>query len=70
MVLARVQDQLANPAIAAMGWCVISAKGERFAYRALRSGTAAEALKIAHRGSFSGLCVTKPSRLGNPEDTA
>jgi hypothetical protein len=70
MLLARVQDQLANPAITAMGWCAVSAQGERLAYRILRSETAAKALKIAHRGSFSGLCVTKPSRLGNPEDTA
>jgi hypothetical protein len=72
MFVARIQDQLATNAITAMGWCAVSANGEGLAYRALRGGSTAAASfsKIAHRGSFSGLCVTKPARLGNPEDTA
>lgn len=64
MLFARVQDQLANPAITAMGWCADSANGERLAYRVLRSSqtTASSFGKISH------LSVTKPARLGNPED--
>jgi hypothetical protein len=73
MLFARVQDQLANiTASAAMWSCCVSAAAsgnrEGRAYRLART-TAAFSKQFAHRGSVSSLCVAKPGRLGNPEDT-
>lgn len=70
MLFARLQDQLAMTT-GTVGWCAVSTESsEGLAYRQGNS-TAAISKQIAHRGSFSGLCVRVPAftaRLGNPED--